>query len=431
MLATNLPVLLLIVALATPILAAVQPKTTVFEGLLSDMLNETTYLKTAMPICKLGEKLHVGQDMILYQLYDLDEPTQMLTVDVWVESTWRDCRLVWNPADYNNVTSFAVKATEIWHPDLVFYESLHGNFAEALGVLGQSTARVRYDGMVELGTQMLINTFCRVDLRRYPFDKQRCNITFSSWSKDARTFVLAKKVDSGAAAEHAFESAGNGAWLVEGFPAFDRVTQRRIGLNESEAPAWFTEVAFQLQLRRKSLYHQVYMIFPCALLTWLAVFVYILPAECGEKIGYVTTVMLSLVVFLLMLADNIPRSSDCVPILGRYFVMCVLLVAFANVTTVLSYSLSLREGEFAPPPSLVSLLSWVGMLGLQFSANGGWRLFTFSRRQKSGMQPEALENTDKWRLLGSALDRLCFAVYTVLCSALTIWIAECALYGQE
>ncbi|PAA51583.1 hypothetical protein BOX15_Mlig028499g1 [Macrostomum lignano] len=417
-------VCLLFISTASPVLSAVPQ--TVYGDLLANVLNPNTYLKTAMPICNHGEKLHVGQDMILYQLYDLEEPTQMLTVDVWVESTWRDCRLTWDPAAYHNVTSFAVKATEIWHPDLVFFESLHGNFAEALGVLGQSTARVRYDGMVELGSQMLINTFCRVDLRLYPFDKQRCNITFASWSKDNRTFVLRKKVDSGTGADHAFKAASNGAWLVEGFPAFNKIVQRKVGLNESAEPAWFTEVTFQLRLRRKPLYHQAYMVFPCALLTWLALLVYLLPAESGEKIGYVTTLLLSLVVFLLMLADNIPRSGDCVPILGQYFVMCVLLVALANVSTVLSYSLSLRSDEFSPPKLLLACLSLAGLCGLQFRCDGGWRLFTFSRRQLMPSRnggAKQLSNSDKWRLLGIVCDRFCLLVYGVLCTALTIWIA--------
>uniref|UniRef100_A0A1I8GE68 Neur_chan_LBD domain-containing protein n=1 Tax=Macrostomum lignano TaxID=282301 RepID=A0A1I8GE68_9PLAT len=300
-----------------------------------------------MPICKVGDKLEVSQDMLLYQLFDLDEPTQMLSVDVWVESTWQDCRLVWDPASFNNVTEFAIKSEQIWYPDLIFYESLHGNFEEGMFIYGESTARVRHDGW--LGAQALFKAFCRVNIRQFPYDSQRCNITFSSWTKDARTFRLKRKSgETGDKKDHAFAEASNGEWEVTGFPSYNRMTARNIGVLENET-AEYTEVVFQLRLRRKYLFHQTYMLFPCMLLTWLAAFAFFLPTECGERIAYITTILLSLVVFLLLVAENIPRSGDAVPILGVYFCLAVCLVSVANLMVIASYNVSLKPNDFCPP----------------------------------------------------------------------------------
>ncbi|PAA66446.1 hypothetical protein BOX15_Mlig016491g1 [Macrostomum lignano] len=144
--------LLLLLLLGTGLTAASGPKKTIYDGLLRHLFENDTlpYRPGAMPICEPGGKLHVNQDMLLLQLFDLDEPTQMLTVDVWVESIWKDCRLNWDPAKFGGIDNFAIKASEIWFPDLLFFESLHGNFEEGMFIYGEATARIFSDGSVQL-----------------------------------------------------------------------------------------------------------------------------------------------------------------------------------------------------------------------------------------------------------------------------------------
>ena len=58
---------------------------------------------------------------------------------------------------------------------------------------------------------------------------------------------------------------------------------------------------------------------PClgALLSVLILMVFCVPPEAGEKISAGISVLLAFTVFLLMLADNVPRTSLDVPILGK------------------------------------------------------------------------------------------------------------------
>jgi len=49
--------------------------------------------------------------------------------------------------------------------------------------------------------------------------------------------------------------------------------------------------------------------------------VFCVPPDAGEKISVGISVLLAFTVFLLMLADSVPRTSLDVPILGQFFLL--------------------------------------------------------------------------------------------------------------
>ena len=60
--------------------------------------------------------------------------------------------------------------------------------------------------------------------------------------------------------------------------------------------------------------------------------VFYLPADAGEKVGLAVTVLLALTVFLLMVAQSMPESSDSVPLLGEFIVLyCIAFVLYCIV----------------------------------------------------------------------------------------------------
>jgi len=69
-------------------------------------------------------------------------------------------------------------------------------------------------------------------------------------------------------------------------------------------------------MRRKAQFYVLTVLFPCILTGSVAAVSFILPPESGEKVSLSVTVLLSLAVFLLMVSEQLPASSDTFPYIG-------------------------------------------------------------------------------------------------------------------
>ena len=58
------------------------------------------------------------------------------------------------------------------------------------------------------------------------------------------------------------------------------------------------------------------IILPAVLLSVLVLLVFLVPAESGEKISLGVTTLVAFTVFILIIAESVPRTSDGVPVLG-------------------------------------------------------------------------------------------------------------------
>ena len=81
----------------------------------------------------------------------------------------------------------------------------------------------------------------------------------------------------------------------------------------------FPRVRFSLLLKRKPMFYTINIITPCITMSLLALLVFYLPPDSGEKVSLGITVLLSFSVFLLLVAENVPKTSEFVPLLGRYW----------------------------------------------------------------------------------------------------------------
>jgi len=46
--------------------------------------------------------------------------------------------------------------------------------------------------------------------------------------------------------------------------------------------------------------------------------VFLLPADSGEKVSLGVSILVAISVFLLLVAGNVPDTSDAVPLIGQY-----------------------------------------------------------------------------------------------------------------
>lgn len=113
---------------------------------------------------------------------------------------------------------------------------------------------------------------------------------------------------------------GNENWEVD---------SQNVEVGESDrgdcCPYSFSNIKYTLNIRRLFQYQLFYIFAPCLILTILSLVSFWIPSESGERIGFVTTLLLSLMVYLLVVPESLPVSAKEIPILG-VVIMCTLII---------------------------------------------------------------------------------------------------------
>ncbi|KYO44792.1 acetylcholine receptor subunit beta [Alligator mississippiensis] len=303
------------------------------EGQLLETLF-TNYSPTVRPArCPL-DRVPVSVGLVLSQLINLDEKNEELTTKVYLDLQWTDYRLSWDPATYEGLSTLRVTPDRVWLPDIFLVNTNDGNFEIALPV----TVLVSYDGSMRWLPPAVYHSSCSIEVTYFPFDWQNCSMVFRSYTYDASELSLQHPQDpQGRELREVVISEStfieNGQWSIEHRAA------RRTRLPEDPH---YEDITFYLVIRRHPLFYLVNVIIPCVLITVLAIGVFYLPPDAGEKMTLSIFALLTLTVFLLLLADKVPETSLAVPVIVRYLTVAMALVTASVVLSVVVLNLHHR-----------------------------------------------------------------------------------------
>ncbi|CAH1795983.1 unnamed protein product [Owenia fusiformis] len=288
------------------------------QRLLSKLLGN--YNTAARPVYNASHPITVLFGLTFVQIHQMDEVNQVLTTNVWLEQEWNDERLRWDPADYNGLVTIRIPCELIWLPDIVLYNSAD-DFTE--GYM-QSRAMVRSDGNVFWAPPAKLRSSCKIDITYFPFDDQKCKMKFGSWTYDGFQVDVTNRSTEVDLTNYVF----NGEW---------ELVRIDIVRNEVKYPCCnepYPDVTFTIIIRRRTLYYLFNIIFPCLWLTVLSLLGFWLPPDSGEKITLGITVLLAFSVFMLLIAESMPATSEFVPLIGIYLTTTMAMTSLSIVLTV-------------------------------------------------------------------------------------------------
>ena len=124
-------------------------------------------------------------------------------------------------------------------------------------------------------------------------------------------------------------------------------------------PQTYPDITFLITIRRKTLFYTVNLIIPCVGISFLTVLTFYLPSDSGEKVALCISILLSLTVFFLLLAELIPPTSLIVPLIGKYLLFTMILVTLSIVVTVVVLNIHFRS------PLTHQMPPWVRRVFLQ------------------------------------------------------------------
>uniref|UniRef100_K7FHK5 Cholinergic receptor nicotinic beta 2 subunit n=1 Tax=Pelodiscus sinensis TaxID=13735 RepID=K7FHK5_PELSI len=247
------------------------------------------------------------------------EREQIMTTNVWLTQEWEDYRLTWKPEEFDNMRKVRLPSKHIWLPDVVLYNNADGMYEVSF----YSNAVVSYDGSIFWLPPAIYKSACKIEIevKHFPFDQQNCTMKFRSWTYDRTEIDLVLK--SEVASLDDFTPSGE--WDIVALPG------RR---NENPEDSTYVDITYDFIIRRKPLFYTINLIIPCVLITSLAILVFYLPSDCGEKMTLCISVLLALTVFLLLISKIVPPTSLDVPLVGKYLMFTMVLVTFSIVTSV-------------------------------------------------------------------------------------------------
>ncbi|XP_026886630.2 neuronal acetylcholine receptor subunit beta-2 [Electrophorus electricus] len=312
------------------------------ERLVEHLLNPAHYNKLIRPATNGSELVTVQLMVSLAQLISVHEREQIMTTNVWLTQEWQDYRLTWVPEEFDGMKKVRLPSKHIWLPDVVLYNNADGMYEVSF----YSNAVVSYDGSVFWLPPAIYKSACKIEVKHFPFDQQNCTLTFRSWTYERTEVDLVLRAD--VASMDDFTPSGE--WDIIALPG------RR---NENPSEPAYVDITYDFIIRRKPLFYTINLIIPCVLITSLAILVFYLPSDCGEKMTLCISVLLALTVFLLLISKIVPPTSLDVPLVGKYLMFTMVLVTFSIVTSVCVLNVHHRS------PTTHTMPPWVKLVFLE------------------------------------------------------------------
>jgi hypothetical protein len=134
--------------------------------------------------------LLVYTKMSLKQIVSFDEKNQILTTNVNFYLTWYDERLSWSPKNYSGITNIQAHASEFWLPDISIINA--AGTSNLVTIASNLNVGINSIGFVSLSLSLpSLQTRCALNVKKYPFDTQKCSIVVGSWMYTTLSINLA------------------------------------------------------------------------------------------------------------------------------------------------------------------------------------------------------------------------------------------------
>ncbi|KAF3423584.1 hypothetical protein E2986_03460 [Frieseomelitta varia] len=122
----------------------------------------------------------------------------------------------------------------------------------------------------------IFKSTCKIDITWFPFDDQRCEMKFGSWTYDGFQLDLQLQDEAGGDISSFIT---NGEWDLLGVPG------KRNEIYYNCCPEPYIDITFVVIIRRRTLYYFFNLIVPCVLIASMAVLGFTLPPDSGEKLS--------------------------------------------------------------------------------------------------------------------------------------------------
>eukprot|EP00057_Strongylocentrotus_purpuratus_P016490 XP_011670964.1 PREDICTED: neuronal acetylcholine receptor subunit alpha-10 [Strongylocentrotus purpuratus] len=265
----------------------------------------------------------------------------------------------------------------------------------AFGNSSSANIIINHKGLIRLVSKpFLQSSTCKIRIRYFPFDHQICHLKYGSWTYTQQYVDLHNSTQSPDFSDY----LENGQWDV-----LDAYFKRNVEWYEC-CPDRYVDITMYLKLRRKPLYYLYKLVMPIVLLSALSMVGFLMPYNVGViKASLSVTLTLSMTVFLLLVAETIPRTSDSMPLITEYYIIIMVLIAVSTAMNIAVLNIFHRgeSGKREVPEWLRKLVLFYAarIMCMGFVVNY-WKEM-MSQRKQHDMDPDRLAMLKKQRFFAA------------------------------
>lgn len=301
----------------------------------------------ARPVLDSNKTVHVKIGFELIHIVSINEGDQTVAIKLWMRMSWMNEYLRWNPSRFEYVYTTRLNREKVWTPDIYAQEDISEDLSVGSDKY-KTLIKLNYTGENTWLIPVLLKGSCKIHVERFPFDRQMCFYTFTSWTHDQKEIDL--KEDPRPMVTSNFINSSEWTLL--------RV-EKKLESNKFECcPNPISSMKFTMYLDRKPKYYVFNVIVPCIIQMLIVLFTFFLPPDCGERIGVVVTVLLVFAVYLEMVSGSLPKTSTSTPTLSQFYIisMAETVCAFFATSFVLAVHFKGAEKGVGPMPNWIRIL---------------------------------------------------------------------------
>lgn len=136
----------------------------------------TDYNKNVKPVLDQSTTVNFQMDFILLSINEFDTVEGTFSLVGVLNCSWTDESLVWTPSSYGGLSSINVPQSDIWVPDLFIINQAEKftPFGKSVDI----KLTVSHSGLVSWYPGNVMKVKCVPNLKNFPFDEQSCSIQF-------------------------------------------------------------------------------------------------------------------------------------------------------------------------------------------------------------------------------------------------------------
>lgn len=265
----------------------------------------------------------------LIYIQEFDEVDGKLGLTGYFGLGWKDETISWD-AQALDINSLTFTEEVLWRPNFIIGNSYGGVkyiFKDDM------VKRVNSEGFVTWSPGDTFEVVCNADVSRYPFDTQICVVQVLPWGYTKNEIRFTPMFN------YIITDWYNPSKTWE-------IVETRVDKSNEDLQL----VEFYIKLKRHPMFFVLNLILPICVMSILNIFVFFLPAESGERVGFSVTVLLAIAVFLTISSDSLPATSEPrVPTISLLLFTDVVLSALIVILVIWSLRYYHRDDQLSVP----------------------------------------------------------------------------------